>query len=72
MIDWERKVVEISGGKENKEEGGVAPSSMKMGVPLTMPATFTSCSADDRTRKERRSVSVCPRPRASHHLFLSV
>lgn len=27
-------------------------------MSLTMPATFTSCSADDRTTKERRSSSA--------------
>ena len=48
----------ISGGEGNKEEGEVPPLSMEVSVPLTMPATFTSCSADDRARKGGRSVSA--------------
>lgn len=31
---------------------------MVVRVPLTMPATFTSCSADDRTSRVRRSSGV--------------
>jgi len=34
------------------------PLSMVVRVPLTMPATFTSCSVDDRTRKGGRSPGV--------------
>jgi hypothetical protein len=68
----------VTGGEVRKEEEGVPPLSVEVRTSSTMPATFTSCSADDRTRKGRRSVSataasriMIPVPRLISYLMIS-
>jgi hypothetical protein len=55
-IVGERKDVARRGeGNKGEKE---PPLWMVGRVPLTMPATFTNCSAGDRTRKGERSFGV--------------
>ena len=72
MIDWERKVVEISGGEEYKVEEGAAV--VDGGEGAVDDASNVHKLFGRRPGKEREAIGECnSQPRASHHTsFLSV